>query len=115
MEKLLDDEQLLVLKKKIDEAKTVACVCHVNPDGDALGSTLALSAWMKRLGKECRVVVPNRFPDFLQWLPSVNDIVRYDKKNAEADELLRLADLIWVCDMNDASRALEMQIGRAHV
>lgn len=109
MEKLLDDEQLLVLKKKIDEAKTVACVCHVNPDGDALGSTLALSAWMKRLGKECRVVVPNRFPDFLQWLPSVNDIVRYDKKNAEADELLRQADLIWVCDMNDASRALEMQ------
>ncbi len=90
-------------------AQRVACVCHVNPDGDALGSTLAIRAWMQRLGKECRVITPNRFPDFLQWMPGASEILRYDKKRDEADEWLRHADLLWVCDMGDSARALGME------
>ena len=109
MEKVITDGQLFVLKEKIEQTHRVVCVCHVSPDGDALGSTLGISAWMKRLGKECRVVVPNRFPDFLHWMPGVNEIIRYDKKKEEADGLFRSADLIWVCDMNDPSRTLEME------
>lgn len=109
MEKILNDEQLLVLQNKIAEAKTVACVCHVNPDGDALGSTLSVAAWMKGLGKECTVIVPNRFPDFLHWMPRAADIVRYDKHADKADAILREADLLWVCDMNASSRALGME------
>ena len=85
MEKILTEEQLALLQSKIDEARRVACVCHVNPDGDALGSTLGIMAWMKAQGKECTVVVPNRFPDFLQWMPGAPDIVRYDK---HADRLM---------------------------
>ena len=109
MEKILTEEQLALLQSKIDEAQRVACVCHVNPDGDALGSTLAIAAWMKALGKECAVVMPNRFPDFLQWMPGAPDIVRYDKHADKADAILRQADLLWVCDMNAANRALGME------
>ena len=109
MEKVITNGQLSVLLERIERSRFVTCVCHVNPDGDALGSTLGLAAWMKRLGKECRVVVPNRFPDFLQWLPSVNEIIRYDKKPELALSVLRQSDLIWICDMNDPSRALEME------
>ncbi len=109
MEQILSAEQLQKLQRMIGKAQRVACVCHVNPDGDAIGSTLAIAAWMKRLGKECRVVVPNRFPDFLQWMPSTNEIIRYDRKAAEADEYLRHTDLLWVCDMNEASRSLGME------
>ena len=100
---------MFALQSKIDEAQRVACVCHVNPDGDALGSTLAVAAWMKALGKECTVVVPNRFPDFLQWMPGASEIVRYDKNADKADAILRQADLLWVCDMNAPSRALGME------
>lgn len=109
MEKILSPEQLLLLQNNIEQAHNVVCVCHVNPDGDALGSTLAVAAWMKRLGKECHVVVPNRFPDFLQWMPGASDIVRYDRHPDRGDDLLRQADLLWVCDMNDASRSLGME------
>ena len=109
MEKILTEEQLALLQSKIDEARRVACVCHVNPDGDALGSTLAIAAWMKALGKECAVVVPNRFPDFLQWMPGAPDIVRYDKHADKAEAILRQADLLWVCDMNAANRTLGME------
>ena len=109
MEKILTEEQLALLQSKIDEARLVACVCHVNPDGDALGSTLAIAAWMKALGKECAVVVPNRFPDFLQWMPGAPDIVRYDKHADKAEAILRQADLLWVCDMNAPNRTLGME------
>lgn len=109
MEQILDKEQLQTLRCMIGKATKVACVCHVNPDGDAMGSTLAIAAWMVRLGKDCRVIVPNRFPDFLQWLPSANQIIRYDKNVTEAEDFLRHADLLWVCDMNESSRALEME------
>ena len=52
MENILTEEQLALLQSKIYEASRVACVCHVTPDGDALGSTLAIAAWMKALGME---------------------------------------------------------------
>ena len=109
MEKLLDDVQLAVLHRMIDDARRVVCVCHVNPDGDALGSTLAIWHWMRALGKECRVVVPNGFPDFLAWLPGAGEIVRYDKRKAEAEGILAEADLMWVCDLNAPKRVLEME------
>lgn len=109
MEKILDNEQFSLLQSRLSEARKVVCVCHVNPDGDALGSTLALAAWMKQMGKECQVVVPNRFPDFLRWMPGVHEIVRHDKHPETARNLLREADFIWVCDMSQSSRALEME------
>lgn len=109
MEHILNEEQLHTLRSKIEEARRVACVCHVNPDGDAMGSTLALAAWMARLGKECRVIVPNRFPDFLQWMPSADKVIRYDKDAAGADDFMSHADLLWICDMNEPSRALGME------
>lgn len=109
MEKILSEEQLVTLQKHMSEAKRMACVCHVNPDGDALGSTLALADWMRSLGKECSVVVPNRFPDFLQWMPGADTIVRYDKRSDEAGAILRQADILWICDMNSPSRALGME------
>lgn len=109
MEKVLNEAELCALRTKMDIAERVACVCHVNPDGDAMGSTLAVAEWMKSMGKECSVVVPTRFPDFLKWMPGAKDVLVYDKVPVEAENVLRQADLIWVCDMGDASRALEME------
>lgn len=109
MEKILNSEELLLLQDKIAQANHVACVCHVNPDGDALGSTLALAAWMHRLGKECHVIVPNRFPDFLRWMPGAPEIIRYDKHPERADEILLQTDFLWICDMGEPSRALGME------
>ena len=109
MEKILSDGQLAELRKIIDDARRVVCVCHVNPDGDALGSTLALWHWMRSMGKECSVVVPNCFPDFLAWMPGASEIVRYDKHKEDAERLMGGADLMWVCDLNCSKRVQEME------
>ena len=51
------------------EPKHFVLACHVNPDGDAIGSVLAMSEFLRAKGHEVKMVVANDFPGFLQWMP----------------------------------------------
>ena len=82
----------------------VVIISHANPDGDAIGSSLALHLFLKKLGVESKVVLPNDYPMFLAWLPSVEDIVIYDKDTVSAFEILKNADLFCYLDFNMESR-----------
>lgn len=61
---------------RVKKGKRFLIVSHYNPDGDAIGSTLALGILLKRLGKE--VVLYNRdgVPDNLKFLPISRDVVQ---------------------------------------
>ena len=109
VERLLDDTQIERFLGMIDEAKKIVICAHVNPDGDAIGSSLALKHWLARRGKEAQVVVPNMFPDFLQWMPGAQDIRVYFKHEEEVRPVLEVADLFLVADMNEPGRLREME------
>ena len=47
---------------------------HINPDGDALGSLLALSLALKAMGKEVWPYVKDEIPKVYQWLPGLSEI-----------------------------------------
>lgn len=113
MEQVLNETQLIELRETIDKARKVVCVAHVNPDGDALGVTLAIRHWMERKGKLCTVIMPNRFPDFLCWMPGADAIVRCDKKQDEAIKATEDADLLWFCDMCKPDRVQNPQLEKA--
>ena len=85
--------------------RVVICA-HVNPDGDAIGSSLALRHYLERKGKQATIIMPNVFPDFLKWLPGAEDILVFT--NAKHKELIRTAidqaDLIICCDFNQPNR-----------
>lgn len=89
-------------------------VCHVNPDGDAIGSMTAMSMFLKLKGREVRMVAPNPFPEFLQWLPSADGILLFDKQQAECQEAIAAADCIIMLDFNSLARSgvLHNEIGR---
>jgi phosphoesterase RecJ-like protein len=55
------DEALDGAAKVIDGAASVALACHVNPDGDALGSTLALLHSLRAAGRPCVASFPEPF------------------------------------------------------
>lgn len=86
-------------------SRVVICT-HVNPDGDAIGSSLALKYHLERKGKQAAVIVPNIFPDFLKWLPGADGILIYT--NSQHQEQIRSAindaDLFIVCDLNQPNR-----------
>ena len=55
-------------------------VTHISPDGDAIGSSLAMYHYLAGKGKSVSVVVPDSMPDFLSWLPSGDNVISYKEQ-----------------------------------
>ena len=88
----------------IQQAHKVAIFTHQSPDGDAMGSSLAMYHYIISLGKEAQVIVPNAFPAFLAWMPGADSVLLYDTHQAQADAYLDAADLVICTDFNAPSR-----------
>lgn len=97
------------LRSLIDRAETVVLVCHINADGDALGSMLGWAEVLRVLGKEPLMVAPDQYPDYLKWLPNNEKVVRYDKRKEFVDTVLKIADLVFCLDFNTLSRTEAME------
>jgi bifunctional oligoribonuclease and PAP phosphatase NrnA len=78
----------------------IVITTHKSPDGDAVGSSTALAGFLKAMGKDVSVILPDVLPDFLQWLPGALDCVIYEKDTDRADLLIDKADLIFALDYN---------------
>ena len=101
---LLTDEELALLRRLINESQHIVVCSHQNPDGDALGSSLGWAEYLRSCGKEPLVAIPDKYPDFLQWLPNTEKVVRYDKHPERVEEAFRQADLIFCLDFNRPER-----------
>ena len=107
---IIDDRQGELLIQLIDEAESIVLCCHMNPDGDALGACLGWAEYLRTLhDKEPQIIIPDQFPDYLQWLPFTEKIIRYDKHREGCDWTLAHADLIFCLDFNTPNRVDEMQ------
>ena len=95
---------MMNIQSFIQPAQHVVLLTHQSPDGDAMGSSLAMFHYIKSLGKEARVIVPNAFPDFLAWMPGADSVLLYDSQKAQADTYLEAADLVICTDFNAPSR-----------
>ena len=102
---LLTDNEVARLRSLIVSVRNVVIICHVNADGDALGSSLAWAEYLQQQGKSVHVIAPDQYPDFLHWMPGQMNIIRYDKKSDEAKALIQESDLICILDLNVLSRA----------
>jgi len=109
MEKILTEEEQRKFLELTDNASKVVICAHVSPDGDAIGSTLALKHWLTRKGKLVTVVVPNMFPDFLHWMPGADEVKVYMKYEAEVKAIVEEADLFVIADLNDSARLMELE------
>ena len=96
------------LKAIIGEGSFFVLTCHAGPDGDALGSTLGMAHYLRELGKEALVIVPDAFPDFLAWMPGAQEILRFDKQRDKAELMLSMADVIFAMDYNALNRVDDM-------
>lgn len=88
----------------IEQANRIVILTHMSPDGDAMGSSLAMRHFLESLGKQVHVIVPNAFPDFLAWLPKANEDLIYETQRQEADAHLDQADLVICTDFNEPKR-----------
>ena len=101
---IFSEAEIQTAQEFINQSNNVVILTHMSPDGDAMGSSLAMRHFLEGQGKHVSVIVPNSFPDFLAWLPKANEDIIYENQRTEADNLLEQADLVICTDFNDPKR-----------
>lgn len=104
MDKLVDSDRIRELRRIIDESSRIVLTCHVRPDGDAVGSTLGMMHLLKHLGKEATVIIPDKAPANLSFLPGFKEMGVYTCHPEFCERTVEEADLIICCDFNTPSR-----------
>ncbi len=89
--------------------KRIFITTHHKPDGDAIGSMLALALYLRKKGHTAIAVSPGDIPDFLEWMPGVNTMLNYEATPKEATAALQSADLIFCLDFNDYNRTKHLE------
>lgn len=109
MNNIFQNNSLAQFKSICLSAQGVTIISHSNPDGDAIGSGLALLRFLKGQGIEARFFVPNRYPEFLKFIdPSGNEVEIFGIDPAASTAYIAASDLIVCVDFNDVSRLERM-------
>ena len=101
---ILEEGNRIALKNWLDKSRKVAILTHTNPDGDAIGSSLALGLALRKTGCDAQVIIPDGLPDFLRWLPGIELSTTFAYKKEKATGIIEAADLIFCLDFNDPDR-----------
>lgn len=103
--RLFDKSKLEKISAQLSTPRRVVIVSHHNPDGDAVGSSLAMYHYLCNEGHDVKVILPNPFPHFLEWMPGSQDIVIAEKHLRTAKRLFKEAEVLFVMDMNAPHRS----------
>jgi phosphoesterase RecJ-like protein len=97
------------LSKHFSTARNILLICHINPDGDAIGSQLALFHYLKSLSKNVNMLAPNNLQEFLKWMDGAEQITIFTKDRSKGRKLISEADLIVLLDFNQSNRLGEAE------
>ena len=102
--KIISEELIKETQEAIEQVERITIVAHMGPDGDAVGSSLALYHFLLAIEKKPVVILPNDFPDFLAWMPGADEILIYEKEQKKANAVFAQSELIFALDFNSFSR-----------
>ena len=87
----------------------IVIVTHRNPDGDAMGASLALYRILTKMGHVVQVITPNIYPEFLHWMPGNEHVMVYERNKKEAQNAIQEASILFCLDFNDITRIREFR------
>nr|WP_315157511.1 bifunctional oligoribonuclease/PAP phosphatase NrnA [uncultured Flavobacterium sp.] len=102
-------QDIQTVQELLATPKKIAIIPHRGPDGDAMGSTLALYHFLLKNNHQPVVMAPNEFPDFLAWLPGSETVEVYEKEREKCTAILKEAELVFTLDFNALHRTGEME------
>ncbi|NPA37228.1 MAG: bifunctional oligoribonuclease/PAP phosphatase NrnA [Chlorobi bacterium] len=97
------------LRQLVEVSDNIVIIPHHNPDGDAIGASLALCGILRQKKKNVNVVSPNSFPEFLQWMPGAKEVISFEDESEKAKAVLSEAGLLFFLDFNGLSRLRSME------
>ncbi len=102
----ISQTNLDLLREIIEKpAQRMVILSHTNPDGDAVGSSLAWAAALRDMGHDVTCIVPNKYPYYLDWMAGIRDIVVFKTdEQGRAAKAVAEADAIFCLDFHSLSR-----------
>ncbi len=101
---ILKKENILRIKELLSEQKQIAILVHYNPDGDAIGASLALMMYLQQNGHIVHILAPNSYPNFLEWMPQCETIIQATEHQELCIEKIQSSDIIFCLDFNSFNR-----------
>jgi bifunctional oligoribonuclease and PAP phosphatase NrnA len=80
---------------------------HISPDGDGLGTEVALATYLKKQGKEVVILNNDPTPSNYRFLNEIHPIIHFDP--TEHTSLLENAEVIVIVDTNSLNRLGQMK------
>ncbi|MGD1044740.1 MAG: bifunctional oligoribonuclease/PAP phosphatase NrnA [Bacteroidota bacterium] len=80
---------------------------HVNPDGDGLGTEIALALYLQKQGKQATILNYSATPDNYSFLAQFHPILQFDP--SQDAEIIENAEVIIVLDTNQLDRLVTMK------
>ncbi len=105
----IDKNLIKEAKVLLSDSTKISIIPHSGPDGDAIGSSLALYQYLKKKGKQAQIISPSAYPVFLKWLPENSDVWIYTNGKKKAEEYLNSSDLIFIVDHNSFKRSGDLE------
>jgi len=97
------------LSKLFSSSEKILLISHINPDGDAIGSQLALYHYLIDSGKDVSMLTPNYIQEFLKWMEGIELINVFINDRKRGRKQIEEADLIVMLDFNQSSRLGEAE------
>ncbi|MGB8492502.1 MAG: DHH family phosphoesterase [Bacteroidales bacterium] len=91
------------------DSPEILLICHINPDGDSIGSQLALFHYLTSKGKKVGMISPNNLQEFLNWMDGTDKIEIFIRDRKKCISMINAAGLIVLLDFNQLSRLGEAE------
>jgi bifunctional oligoribonuclease and PAP phosphatase NrnA len=97
------------LSELFESSDRILIISHINPDGDAIGSQLALYHYLTFKGKKVAMMCPNNLQEFLKWMDGSKEIKVFIRDRKKCIRMIKEADLIIMVDFNQSNRLGEAE------
>lgn len=100
--------QPIIMNTFLQNASKIVITSHQAPDGDAIGSSLALYHYLVKIGKDVCVIVPDAYPKFLYWMKNIQQVLVFESDRDNCMKKIQEAEVLFSLDYNDLKRVGEM-------
>lgn len=104
VQNIITDDQSEKIQQILNENQKFVMLTHRSPDGDCIGAALAWKNYLDTIGKSSTAIVPNDYPDSMQWMPSAEQVLVTDEQTEEVTQKIEDCDVILMVDFNTPSR-----------
>ena len=100
----MQKSELTAIIRLLEFPRKILITTHTNPDGDAIGSSLAMYGYLKKKGHDVSVMMPDPDPAFLSWMPFHSSLLVYSDQEETCIRMIERAEIIFCLDFNGLGR-----------